>query len=53
MNKARTRSDGGTGLGLAIADKLVILHGGSLTISSIVGEGTTVEIRLPIIEDLA
>ncbi len=52
VNKARTRRDGGTGLGLAIADKLVVLHGGNLTISSIVGEGTTVEIHLPIMEDL-
>jgi signal transduction histidine kinase len=52
VNKARTRSDGGTGLGLAIADKLAILHGGSLTISSSFGVGTTVEIRLPIMEEL-
>ncbi len=52
VNKARTRSDGGTGLGLAIADKLTILHGGSLTISSSFGVGTTVEIRLPIMEEL-
>lgn len=52
VNKARTRSDGGTGLGLAIADKLAILHGGSLTISSSLRVGTTVEIRLPIMEEL-
>ena len=37
----------GTGLGLAITDSLVKLHGGSLTIDSVVGEGTTVSIRLP------
>ncbi|MBB6446526.1 sensor histidine kinase [Bacillus benzoevorans] len=52
VNKARTRMDGGTGLGLAIADKLAILHDGSLTISSRLGQGTTVEIRLPVIEDI-
>lgn len=52
VNKARTRKDGGTGLGLAIADKLAMLHGGSLNICSIVGEGTIVEIRLPIMEEL-
>lgn len=52
VNKARTRIDGGTGLGLAIADKLAILHGGTLTISSIYGAGTTVEIRLPVMEDI-
>lgn len=51
VNKARTRMDGGTGLGLAIADKLAILHDGSLSISSSLGQGTTVEIRFPVIED--
>ena len=50
VNKARTRNDGGSGLGLAIAEKLVNLHGGTLSISSRVGKGTTVQIKLPIIE---
>lgn len=37
-----------TGLGLSICKKLVELHGGKLTLESIEGEGTTVEIRLPL-----
>jgi signal transduction histidine kinase len=37
----------GPGLGLAIADQVVRLHGGSLTLESGVGEGTTVTIALP------
>jgi PAS domain S-box-containing protein len=37
----------GTGLGLAICQRLVKLHGGSMTIDSAPGTGTTVAIRLP------
>jgi two-component system, sensor histidine kinase and response regulator len=37
----------GSGLGLAIAKRLTELHGGSLNISSLPGQGTTVEVRLP------
>ena len=38
---------GGTGLGLPIVKGLVELHGGSIDISSRVGEGTTVSVTLP------
>lgn len=38
----------GSGLGLAIARSLAELHGGSLRIRSVVGEGTIVRIRLPV-----
>jgi two-component system cell cycle sensor histidine kinase PleC len=37
----------GVGLGLPLAKSLMELHGGSLTISSIPNEGTTVTIRFP------
>ncbi len=37
----------GAGLGLSIAKALAELHGGSLTVQSAVGEGTTVTIALP------
>lgn len=37
----------GTGLGLPIAKRVVDEHGGSLTISSVVGVGTEVTIELP------
>jgi len=38
----------GTGLGLPIARQVVAAHGGSLTIESHEGRGTTVRIRLPL-----
>jgi len=39
----------GTGLGLPIARALVQLHGGELSIKSKKGEGTSVEVRFPIL----
>jgi two-component system, cell cycle sensor histidine kinase PleC len=42
-----TKTKGGSGLGLAISRSLVELHGGTLRIESIVGEGTTVTVSLP------
>jgi PAS domain S-box-containing protein len=38
----------GTGLGLAISRKIIDAHGGTLGISSKIGEGTSVEIILPV-----
>lgn len=37
----------GSGIGLAVANEIVEMHGGSLTIKSILGKGTTVMITLP------
>jgi two-component system NtrC family sensor kinase len=37
----------GTGLGLPIARQIAAAHGGSLTITSVPGDGTRVEVRLP------
>jgi signal transduction histidine kinase len=41
------RRFGGTGLGLAISRRLMGLHGGTLTIDSTPGQGTTVYIAFP------
>ncbi|MEA4823764.1 MAG: HAMP domain-containing sensor histidine kinase [Clostridiaceae bacterium] len=38
----------GNGIGLAVADEIIRLHGGRLDIDSVVGEGTTVTVSLPI-----
>lgn len=43
----RSRAAGGTGLGLAIVKHIVERHRGKLDISSTLGEGTKVSIRLP------
>lgn len=40
----------GSGIGLAVADEIVKLHGGNLSIDSILGEGTTVTITFPVDE---
>jgi PAS domain S-box-containing protein len=42
-----TRDRPGTGLGLALTRKLVELHGGTIEIESVEGEGTTVTVRFP------
>jgi PAS domain S-box-containing protein len=42
-----SRKFGGSGLGLAIAEQYCKLHGGSLTIDSVEGQGTTAWIALP------
>jgi signal transduction histidine kinase len=37
----------GTGLGMAIAKSVVTAHSGKISVSSVPGSGTTVDIRLP------
>ena len=48
VDKARTRKLGGTGLGLAIVKHIVNLHGGSVSVESSPGQGSTFTIHLPI-----
>jgi two-component system, cell cycle sensor histidine kinase PleC len=42
-----TKTRGGSGLGLAISRSLIELHGGTLSIQSSIGKGTTVKVILP------
>jgi cell cycle sensor histidine kinase DivJ len=44
---AHVRTQEGTGLGLALVKALAAMHGGEAAIESVLGEGTTVRVRLP------
>ena len=48
-NSSTTRRYGGTGLGLAISKQLVEALGGSITVRSEAGRGSTFEICLPVV----
>ena len=48
VDKARSRLSGGSGLGLAICKGVIEKHNGTITVQSILGEGTTFQIQLPI-----
>jgi len=47
-----TKADG-TGLGLPIARQIATAHGGSLRVESAPGQGTRVEVRLPLAASLS
>ncbi|GMV62644.1 MAG: hypothetical protein AMXMBFR74_18120 [Parvibaculum sp.] len=48
MENQHSKKHKGTGLGLALSRSLVELHGGTLTIESTEGVGTTVSFTLPV-----
>lgn len=47
VDSARARDSGGSGLGLAICQSILTAHGGTLTVASTPGVGTTFTARLP------
>ena len=48
-DKSHSKEIGGTGLGLAITRKTLLLHRGSIDVKSVMGEGTTFTIQLPLV----
>ncbi|MES2905255.1 MAG: ATP-binding protein [Pseudomonadota bacterium] len=49
VDPARSRDSGGTGLGLAIVKHIVERHRGTLDIRSHAGDGTIVDVRIPLV----
>ena len=48
VDKTRDRETGGTGLGLSITHSTVLLHNGTVRVSSKINEGSTFTVRIPI-----
>ncbi len=47
VGTSRARNEGGSGLGLAIVKHIVEAHGGTITVKSVVDQGTTFSFTLP------
>ncbi|MBO5986268.1 MAG: ATP-binding protein [Lachnospiraceae bacterium] len=47
-DKSHSREIGGTGLGLSITKSAVLMHKGSITVTSTVGEGSCFTVKIPL-----
>lgn len=48
VDKSHSREIGGTGLGLAITRSAVLMHRGSITVTSVEGEGSCFVVKIPL-----
>ncbi|MFA6075728.1 MAG: HAMP domain-containing sensor histidine kinase [Negativicutes bacterium] len=46
-DRSRTKDTGGSGIGLAVVKRFVAAHGGTISVKSKIGNGTTFCVRLP------
>lgn len=51
IENTRSRTHEGSGIGLALVQELVRLHSGSVSVESVLGEGTTFTVSLPLGKD--
>ena len=43
-----TKQKGGTGLGLSISKRFIEMHGGTISLTSTLGEGSTFRVQIPV-----
>ena len=48
VDKSHSREIGGTGLGLAITKSAIDMHHGQISVDSVMGQGTTFDVRIPL-----
>ncbi|SER71204.1 sensor histidine kinase [Lachnobacterium bovis] len=48
VDKSHSREIGGTGLGLAITRNSILMHRGAIKVHSVLNEGTTFDVRIPL-----
>ena len=48
IERAAARTHEGSGIGLALVRELVAIHGGTVDVASVLGEGTAFTVRLPV-----
>ncbi len=49
VDKSHSREIGGTGLGLSIARNIVIMHRGTISVESVLGEGSVFTVKIPML----
>jgi len=49
IDKSHSREIGGTGLGLAISKNAIMMHRGTISLESVIGEGSTFTVKIPLI----
>ena len=47
-DKSHSREIGGTGLGLSITRNVILMHRGTISLSSILDQGTTFTVKIPL-----